>query len=205
MRTLILATASAIALGIAGAGPLHAQTATTSTPSTTATGQNPAVMQPAAPQSGNGMDQGTPSMSGTSQYNSSAAPSMSGTSQDNSSTMAATAPSTDNSGQTSQNGWSHSRSDVRQIQQRLSADGLYRGPIDGIDGPQMRQALRQYQKNNGLPVTGRLDSQTTASLTGGNGPGIGSTTPATNGSDMNPPAGSNAGDGNTSNTPATTR
>jgi len=196
MRTLILATASAIALGIAGAAPLHAQTANsdangTATTAAPASGQK--TMQPAAPQTGTRMEQGMPSMSGANQYDSSA---MTGTSANG------------NWRQTSQNGWSHgsrhvSRNEVRQIQQRLQDDSLYRGPIDGINGPETGQALRRFQQNNGLQVTGRLDPQTMASLLGNNGLGYGSTTPANNANGVNPPPASNAGGGEGTNTPAT--
>jgi hypothetical protein len=196
MRTLILATASAVALGIAGAAPLHAQTANTPTNGTAttaapATGQN--TMEPAAPQTGTGMEQGMPSMSGANQYNN---PASTGTS------------ASGNWGQTSQNDWSHgwrhvSRNEVRQIQERLQANGLYRGRIDGIDGPETRQALSQFQQNNGLQATGRLDRQTMASLRGNSSPGYGSTMPANNANGVNTPPASNAGAGDQTTTPAT--
>jgi Putative peptidoglycan binding domain len=199
MRTLILAAASAIALGIAGAAPLRAQTANTGTAetptaATPASGQTTGAMQPAAPQTGTRMEQGMPSMSGNNQYNSSA---ITGTS------------ARGDWGQTSQNGWSHgsrhvSRNEVRQIQQRLQAEGLYRGRIDGINGPETGQALSQFQQNNGLQVTGRLDRQTMSSLLGNNGPGYGSTTPTNDANGANMPPASSAGAGDQTNTPAAT-
>lgn len=192
MRTLILATASAIALGLAGAAPLHAQTANTGTNGTATTaapagGQN--AMQPTAPQAGTGMEQGTSSMNGADQNNN---PAKTGTS------------ASANSDQTSQNQWRHvSRNDVQQVQQRLQAEGLYSGHIDGIDGPQTHQALSQFQQKNGLPVTGRLDNQTMASLLGNNAPGYGSTTPANNANGTSMPPASNSGAGDQTNAPAT--
>jgi peptidoglycan hydrolase-like protein with peptidoglycan-binding domain len=39
-----------------------------------------------------------------------------------------------------------SKSQVRQLQQRLRADGYYRGHIDGIMGPQTRRALQQARE-----------------------------------------------------------
>ena len=53
-----------------------------------------------------------------------------------------------------------SRDDVRQAQHRLKTKGLYDGRIDGVIGPQTREALRRYQKDNGLAETARLDAPT---------------------------------------------
>ena len=41
------------------------------------------------------------------------------------------------------------------IQIALARAGLYRGPADGISGPQTRAAIRAYEKQQGLPVNGR--------------------------------------------------
>lgn len=49
-------------------------------------------------------------------------------------------------------------------QVRLARLGYYRGAIDGDFGPQTSRALRNYQIDYGLPVTGRLDGRTLASL-----------------------------------------
>lgn len=53
-----------------------------------------------------------------------------------------------------------SRSDVRSAQQQLQSNGYYTGKVDGIDGPMTHRAIRKYQKDYGLAVTGRLDSAT---------------------------------------------
>jgi len=66
--------------------------------------------------------------------------------------------------------------EVRQAQQNLQAQGLYRGPVDGKVGSQMERALAQYQQQHGLRQTGTLDEQTMSQL-GGAGPAIGSTAP----------------------------
>jgi len=50
--------------------------------------------------------------------------------------------------------------DVRQAQAALKNHGQHPGPIDGIVGPQTRQALKQFQKANGLEQTGTLDEAT---------------------------------------------
>jgi peptidoglycan hydrolase-like protein with peptidoglycan-binding domain len=39
-------------------------------------------------------------------------------------------------------------------------DEVIKGPIDGILSPQTQEALRQYQKTQGLPQTGQLDGVT---------------------------------------------
>jgi len=49
-------------------------------------------------------------------------------------------------------------------QSRLYRLGYYRGTVDGEFGPQTSRAIQHYQVDNGLPVTGRLDSRTLASL-----------------------------------------
>lgn len=53
------------------------------------------------------------------------------------------------------------RSDVvKEAQTDLKNQGLYRGRIDGIIGPQTERALAAYQKKEGLPQTAALDQQT---------------------------------------------
>lgn len=49
---------------------------------------------------------------------------------------------------------------VRTAQKQLKEAGFDPGPIDGQLGRQTHQAIREYQKDNGLPQTGRLDEQT---------------------------------------------
>jgi peptidoglycan hydrolase-like protein with peptidoglycan-binding domain len=56
------------------------------------------------------------------------------------------------------------RSIVVSAQSTLARRGLYRGPIDGIYGPNMQFSLRAYQSRVGLPTTGRLDLDTLAAL-----------------------------------------
>jgi peptidoglycan hydrolase-like protein with peptidoglycan-binding domain len=46
----------------------------------------------------------------------------------------------------------------------LKNQGQYRGPIDGIMGPRTRQAVREFQKVNGLEQTGTLDQETMQKL-----------------------------------------
>jgi peptidoglycan hydrolase-like protein with peptidoglycan-binding domain len=186
MRTLILATASAIALGVAGASPIYAQSTDTNAggnpalaaPSTT---QSPSTgtMQPATPQAGSTIQETNPSA--TSGNN----PSMSGASQPNNSDMASASQSSTD--------WPRiSRNDVEQIQQKLQQEGLYRGKIDGLVGPGTQQALRAYQGQHGLPVTATLDPETLNSLNAG-GVGVGSSTPPNSPTDSTMTPSSNAG------------
>ena len=48
-------------------------------------------------------------------------------------------------------------SSVSQVQAALAREGYYHGAIDGSLGPATRNALRRYQRNQGLDVTGRID------------------------------------------------
>ena len=49
---------------------------------------------------------------------------------------------------------------IRAVQQRLKGVGIDPGPSDGNLGPQTQEALRQYQRAQGLPQTGQLDEMT---------------------------------------------
>jgi peptidoglycan hydrolase-like protein with peptidoglycan-binding domain len=62
-----------------------------------------------------------------------------------------------------------SRAEITDVQQKLQADNLYSGKIDGKLGPQTRRAIAEYQKQNGLRVTANLDRQTRDSLLGSTG------------------------------------
>ena len=45
-----------------------------------------------------------------------------------------------------------------QVQSRLAREGYDPGPIDGVIGPQTRDAIADFQSDHGLPVTGRIDN-----------------------------------------------
>ncbi|HEY2540872.1 MAG TPA: peptidoglycan-binding domain-containing protein, partial [Stellaceae bacterium] len=68
--------------------------------------------------------------------------------------------------------------------------------------PGTQQALRSYQQQNGLPVTGSPDQQTVSSLSG-TGAGVGSSTMPNSGNDMNAPPTGNSGAPNPPPTPGT--
>jgi peptidoglycan hydrolase-like protein with peptidoglycan-binding domain len=44
-------------------------------------------------------------------------------------------------------------------QSKLSERGYYQGPIDGVIGAGSRRAIRSFQAEEGLPVTGSIDSK----------------------------------------------
>jgi peptidoglycan hydrolase-like protein with peptidoglycan-binding domain len=172
MRTLILATASAIALGFAGVNPVHAAGSNNAGSPAPTAAQTPSTgtLQTATPPAASKMQQTTPSMSSNSRSDN---PDMANTSQ-------------------SGGDWGRvSRADVQQIQQKLQQQGLYHGKIDGLVGPDTKQALRAYQRENGLPATATLDPQTLSSLNGG--AGVGSSTPPNSSNDTNMTPSSSAG------------
>ena len=56
------------------------------------------------------------------------------------------------------------RENAKSAQEALKAKGFYDGDVDGVVGPKTRRALSEYQKSEGLNVTGRLDSLTAEKL-----------------------------------------
>lgn len=54
-------------------------------------------------------------------------------------------------------------SQVQTLQSALNRAGIGVA-VDGVMGPETQRALRQYQRDNGLPVTGELDGPTRARL-----------------------------------------
>jgi hypothetical protein len=53
---------------------------------------------------------------------------------------------------------------VSGAQRALAAKGLYRGPIDGIVGSRTTQAIREFQRQQGLPGNGSLTIETARRL-----------------------------------------
>ncbi len=51
--------------------------------------------------------------------------------------------------------------------------GLYNGSLDGVIGPETKQALLGFQKSNDLARTATLDQQTADALIGNTGVGVG--------------------------------
>jgi hypothetical protein len=50
------------------------------------------------------------------------------------------------------------------VQSALARRGYYGGPVDGVVGSGTRSAIRQFQYDNGLPVTGQIDGQLAQAL-----------------------------------------
>jgi peptidoglycan hydrolase-like protein with peptidoglycan-binding domain len=64
-----------------------------------------------------------------------------------------------------------SKDDIRWAQVELHTIGLYNGSLDGVIGPQTKQALLGFQESNGLERTATLDQQTADALIGNTGVG----------------------------------
>jgi LysM repeat protein len=65
---------------------------------------------------------------------------------------------------------------IAGLQVALRAEGLYRGPIDAISGPETVAAVRAFQRMEGLRVTGLADSHTRAAMGPLGGPLFGART-----------------------------
>lgn len=48
---------------------------------------------------------------------------------------------------------------VSHVQRELQARGYYDGPIDGAFGPEVSDAVRRFQKDHGLTITGVVDAR----------------------------------------------
>jgi peptidoglycan hydrolase-like protein with peptidoglycan-binding domain len=57
-----------------------------------------------------------------------------------------------------------SKGDLKLVQERLKAEGVYAGPVDGELNAQTEAALRDYQEKKGLPVSGTPDQATLRDL-----------------------------------------
>jgi hypothetical protein len=55
-------------------------------------------------------------------------------------------------------------STVAAVQEQLAQQGYYRGEIDGVFGPETRRAVTRYQSDQGLRVTGSLNTDTLHAL-----------------------------------------
>ena len=53
---------------------------------------------------------------------------------------------------------------VKAVQQALGDKGHHPGSVDGRMGPKTQQALRDFQKTQGMKATGHLDTKTMQSL-----------------------------------------
>src|SRR5436190_5848877 len=148
MKKLVLATASVLALGIAGLGVGSAQT-----PSSSPNAQ-------------------TPSSSAQTPYASPNAQSPSSTAQSPPSSAQMPSSGTLSQGSQGQSAPVNlSQTEIQQVQQQLKGAGLYRGSVDGAMGPETKQAVSQFQRQNGLDQTGLVDQQTLSALSTQSGAG----------------------------------
>jgi His-Xaa-Ser repeat protein HxsA len=53
---------------------------------------------------------------------------------------------------------------VLRVQMALSMKGYHPGSFDGVLGPQTRAALQTFQRDHGIPATGRMDTATLDAL-----------------------------------------
>jgi len=67
-------------------------------------------------------------------------------------------------GSASQSQATGGQQNIRQVQEALKDQGHDPGPIDGVMGSQTSQALKEFQKANGLKQTGSLDAETKQKL-----------------------------------------
>ena len=56
------------------------------------------------------------------------------------------------------------KDNLKLVQQRLQAEGVYAGPVDGELNAQPEEALRQYQQKRGIPTSGTPDEATLKEL-----------------------------------------
>ena len=57
-----------------------------------------------------------------------------------------------------------SKEDIENVQKSLTNKGFHPGAADGVLGPRTRGGIREFQKSENLPVTGRLDAETAGKL-----------------------------------------
>jgi peptidoglycan hydrolase-like protein with peptidoglycan-binding domain len=56
------------------------------------------------------------------------------------------------------------KDNLKLVQERLTAEGVYAGPVDGELNAQTEAALRAYQQKQGIPVSGAADEATLKQL-----------------------------------------
>jgi peptidoglycan hydrolase-like protein with peptidoglycan-binding domain len=147
MRRIVIASVSTIALALGGCSMFHHSNANESTAGYSTTPQSRAATAPTSHP--------------TPQANNPGPQAQPSTAQQGSSTQSA----------------SLSRDELRQAQQKLKDKGDYKGAVDGKAGPQTAQAVKDFQKQNSLRQTGRLDQQTLSKLGVNTTEGSGSSMP----------------------------
>ncbi len=64
--------------------------------------------------------------------------------------------------------WERQRTQVRSDQTALKLLNYHKGKVDGYRGPATKTAIRNFQRENGLPITGNLDASSRRLLDSGN-------------------------------------
>lgn len=60
--------------------------------------------------------------------------------------------------------WEKRRIQVRKVQEKLAAQGFYKGEVDGLFGPMTQEAILGYQESKGLIESGAIDRRLLRSL-----------------------------------------
>lgn len=81
-----------------------------------------------------------------------------------------------------------SSGNVKEAQQTLKDQGLYKGKVDGKLGPQTKSALAKFQKQNGLKQTAQLDHPTMKALMQSNNGSSGGSMGGSSGGGMGGPS-----------------
>ena len=189
MRSMTAVVALVAAAGFAGAAQAQSLTPTGTSPtqnmqSTQYTGQNPTqpyggqynpyAAQP-QPQPNNAQSNAAQQRQANPQWNAAQQQSTPGTANWNQPQQ----PGMQRPGMASQAGMlppaggQIAGNEVRQAQEMLREQGLYRGRADGVIGSSTKRAIAQFQRRNGLPVTGSLDEATLSGLNGQSPQGYG--------------------------------
>jgi hypothetical protein len=63
-----------------------------------------------------------------------------------------------------QKGVTLSKDETMQVEQALQAKGYKTGTVDGVMDDSTREAIRAFQKDNSLPITGNMDDRTAQKL-----------------------------------------
>jgi len=53
---------------------------------------------------------------------------------------------------------------VKNVQEMLTTQGYYHGPVDGKNSDATKTAVKEFQKAQGLPETGKIDTKTLGRL-----------------------------------------
>jgi peptidoglycan hydrolase-like protein with peptidoglycan-binding domain len=201
MKRLLLTT-SVLALGLAGTA--FAQSGAGSSAGAGAMGTNsgsPAYSSPSRASGSDLDDTSRPGTSGSSMNNengtgANGGPMASGTGRSGMSGGRSRMSSSASGGASSDN--------VRQAQEALQDQGLYKGQVDGKMGPQTKHAIAQFQKQKGLKQTAQLDQPTMNDLQNGSMSGSDNSSSSPNGNPGDN-SGSGAHPGMGGNGPATTQ